>query len=147
MTHHREHLQSHLREAVQALLTRGLGDPRLDGTMLTITGVDLSADLRNATVRVSVIPAKAQARAIAAVKHAAAHIRRHVADALGLHTPPLLAFGLDSAGKKQAAALEAIAKAVREREGREPSGADGGSALAPGANMVNPSDDSGGPPR
>lgn len=120
--HFKDHLQSRLREAVQAMLVRGLKDPRLDGTMVTITGVDLADDLRNATIRLSVYPEKAQKRSIAAMKHAEPHIRRHVADVLKLHSPPLLAFVLDTSTQKQSAVLDALARVAREREAREKAG-------------------------
>lgn len=147
-SHHREHLQADLREAIQSLLTRGLNDPRLDGAMCTITRLELSQDLRNATVNLSVLPDKVQKRAFAAVKHAEPHIRRQVAGKLDLHTPPLLAFVLDQSGKRQAASLAALAKVAEERErlGRTaPEGESGQTGLASHPSLGNPSDTPAGP--
>lgn len=140
--HFKEHLQSRVHEAVQAMLVRGLKDPRLDGTMVTITGVVLAEDLRNATIRVSIYPEKAHKRAISAMKHAEPHIRRHVADVLKLHSPPLLAFVLDTGVQKQSAVLEALAKVAREREEREKTGnpATSSSSHAPVAPTPNVGD-------
>mgnify|MGYP000926711221 CR=1 FL=1 len=115
-SHRREHLQADLREAIQNLLTRGLADPRLEGALLTVTRVNLAQDLRNATVWISVLPDKAQRRALAAIQHAGAHIRRQVGERLNLPTPPALAFDLDTTGKKQAAVLDALSKVRQERE-------------------------------
>lgn len=125
------------------MLTRGLADPRLDGTMCTVTRVDVAEDLRNATLLVSVLPEKAQKRALAALQHAEPHIRRHIADVLRLGSPPLLSFDLDKSGKKQAALLEALAKVAREREqepGKANPGQSGGETLAPDRSLGNPSE-------
>ncbi len=115
-SHRREHLQSTLLESIQTLLQRGLADPRLEGALVTVTRVVLAQDLRNATVWISVLPEKAQRRAIAAIQHAGAHIRRQVGDRLGLPIPPALTFDLDTSGKKQAAVLDALSKVRQERE-------------------------------
>lgn len=104
-------LASIIRGSVQDLLTRGLGDPRLDGCMLTLTEVSVSPDLRHATLMISVLPEKAQARAMAALAHAAAHLRRRVGDALDRHNLPQFTFTLDTRLKKQAALLDALRKA------------------------------------
>ena len=109
-----------LRTAVQEVLTRGLSDPRLDHCMVTVTEVDLSPDGRNATIKISVIPEKYQTRAIAAIQHASAHIRRHAGDRLSIKLMPQLSFVLDISLKKQAAVMDAISKVVTEREQTAP---------------------------
>lgn len=104
-------LASMIMSSVQERLTRGLGDPRLDGCMLTLTEVSVSPDLRHATLMVSVLPEKAQARAIAALAHAAAHLRRRVGEDLDRHNLPQFTFTLDTRLKKQSALLEALRRA------------------------------------
>lgn len=110
------HLPTRLRESIVALLQRGLHDPRLEGVMLTVTEVKLTVDSREAMVHVSVLPEKAQKKAMAALAHACTHIRREVADKLDLHNPPLLRFVLDLSGKKQLGILAALSKVAQERE-------------------------------
>ncbi|MBX9736719.1 MAG: 30S ribosome-binding factor RbfA [Phycisphaerales bacterium] len=116
ISHRRDQLAQMLRESIQGVLSRGLSDPRLDGAMLTITEVDLSPDFANAAVRVSVIPPKAQKRAIAALVHAARHIRHEVSDRLDLRATPNFNFQLDISTKRQAGVFEALAKVREERE-------------------------------
>ncbi len=115
-SHRRDQLAQMLRESIQSVLSRGLSDPRLDGAMLTITEVDLSPDFANASVKVSVLPAKAQKRAVAALVHAARHIRHEVSDRLDLRATPNFNFQLDVSTKRQVGVFEALAKVREERE-------------------------------
>jgi len=59
---------------VQTEIQRGIADPRVRG-MVTVIGVDPSADLEEATVRVSVLPAEFGPLAVQGLNHAAAHLR------------------------------------------------------------------------
>lgn len=113
--HRHEQLASTILRAVQTIGIRGLGDPRLDGALLTFTGIDLSPDSRNATIRVSVLPEKAQNRAIAALKHAAGHFKHALGDELNLRTTPTISFSLDTSLKKQAHLYDALGKVAEER--------------------------------
>ncbi len=109
MTSHRtQKVASVLREAIQTILSRGLADPRLDGCMITVTEVSVSPDLRNSTVHISILPDNRQVRAIAAIKHASAHLRRKVSDLTGFNTMPQLAFVLDDRTKRQAAVMRTM---------------------------------------
>ncbi|MCE2967106.1 MAG: 30S ribosome-binding factor RbfA [Phycisphaerales bacterium] len=109
MTSHRTNkVASVLREAIQSILSKGLADPRLDGCMVTVTEVSVSPDLRNATVHISILPDNRQVRAIAAIKHAAAHLRRKVSDHTGFNTTPQLSFVLDDRAKRQAAVMRTM---------------------------------------
>ena len=56
-----ERVNALLREEIAGLLTREIQDPRL-GTMVSITEVDTSPDLRNATVRVSILGSQDEIR-------------------------------------------------------------------------------------
>lgn len=107
-----------LRLSVQGVLSRGLSDPRLDGAMLTVTEVDLAPDYSNAVIRVSVLPEKAQKRSIAALQHAAKHVRHEVSEKLNLRSTPQFHFELDVSTKKQADVLAALAKVREEREAK-----------------------------
>lgn len=146
MKNRTDQIASIIRQSIQNVLTRGLSDPRLDGTMLTVTEVDLSPDYANAVVKVSVLPDKAQKRSIAALTHAAAHVRHQIADKLDMRSTPQLRFELDSSTKKQSEILQAIRRATDESEARaaargakdtsrtSPSSEAGAPGSAPGAN-------------
>lgn len=113
MTRRADQVAAAVRHAVQATLDRGLQDPRVSG-MVTVTGVRVAPDLASATVSVSIYPADKQALTMHGLRSAAAHIRRRIADALGLRRAPDLFFSLDESLKKQAAVLDAIARASAE---------------------------------
>jgi len=67
-----------LRDEISAILSRRVSDPRVG--LISVVGVDLSPDLRNARVHVSTIGDEAErGEAMAALEHARGFIRREVA--------------------------------------------------------------------
>ena len=123
MSRRSDQVAAAIRDAVQAVIDRGLQDPRISG-LITITGVRVSEDLRSATIAVSVYPAQKQELTMHGLHAAARHVRHEIADALGMRRTPELLFRLDTAAKKQAETLEAIARAVASR----PAPPEGGAA-------------------
>ena len=107
-------LASIIHRAVQSVLSGGLADPRLDA-MITVTRVNVSDDLRAATILVSILPESAESRAIHALGDAARFIRREAARNVSLHRMPDLSFKLDKSVKKQTQVLAALAEIERER--------------------------------
>lgn len=118
MSRRTEQISESIRRAVQTILTEGLGDPRLDGLLLTVTTVGVDTDLTTAVIRVSVLPHDREDLALHALKSAARHIRRGVGDRIELHKMPEFMFKLDEGLKKQAEVLLALSKAREEREAR-----------------------------
>lgn len=121
MSRRAEQIASTIQRAVQAVLDRGLQDPRVSG-MITVTGVRVAPDLMAATVSVSIYPAEKQELSMHGLRRAAGHIRHDISDAVGLRRTPELTFKLDESLKKQAAVLEAISRASAEsvlREGQQ----------------------------
>jgi ribosome-binding factor A len=133
VSHRREQIASTLHRAVQQVISKGLQDPRISG-MITVTGVEVSPDLKAATVLVSILPADRERLTMYGLRDAAAHIRRQSSDLLAMRKVPDLTFRLDSSLKKQAEVYEAIAKAAAERE----------RLTGPGGSAAGP--DQGGPP-
>ncbi len=129
MSHRREQFASTLRRALQEILARGLSDPRLKDALITITEVDCSPDLRQASVLVSVIPEKKQDLVVHGLNHAAAHIRRQAGDLTEFRQMPQLTFRADSSLKKQAEVYDALARVAREREEKERGAATDASGL------------------
>lgn len=119
MTRRADQVASALRDAVQAVIDRGLQDPRIEG-LITVTGARVSDDLRSATLVVSVYPASKQDLTLHGLRAAARHIRHQISDALALKRTPELLFRLDLSAKKQADALEAIARAIASRPAGAP---------------------------
>ena len=84
-----------LRQEISQLLARQIKDPRLHG-VITITQVDVSNDLRNARVFLSVMgDSTAKQSALEGVQSAAAFIRRELRGRLTLRYTPFLSFALD----------------------------------------------------
>jgi ribosome-binding factor A len=118
-SHRREQIAATLRRALQQVLARGLSDPRATGAMITLTGVDVSPDLRQAIANVSVLPEKKESLVLHALRHASAHLRRQAGELVDLKQMPQLTFELDRTLKQQAEVFDALAKVAREREARE----------------------------
>ena len=117
MSHRVEQVRSTLQRAIQQVLAEGLSDPRTQGTMITVTDVTVSDDLRNATVMVSVLPDKKQQLCLHALEHASGYIRRRMGELVALFKMPQLIFRLDVSLKKQAEVMQAINQAAREHPG------------------------------
>ncbi|MGE3108761.1 MAG: 30S ribosome-binding factor RbfA [Phycisphaerales bacterium] len=114
MSHRVEKVASTLRQAIQQVLARGLHDPRVAG-LITITSVQVTHDLKNATVMVSVLPEEKQQTTYHGLRDAARHIRHEVGELVAMRSVPQLTFKLDKALKKEAQALAAIARISEER--------------------------------
>lgn len=115
MSHRVEQLASALHRAVQAVLSKGLNDPRVQG-MISVTKVTVSADKRNATVFVSVMPSEKADLTMHGLRAAAPHIRRSAGEIIDAFRLPEITFKLDKQFQKQAEALAAIARVRAELE-------------------------------
>ena len=104
-----------IREVVSQALVTELNDPRM--TFVTVTGVDVSADMRVADVRVSVMSdPKLQKACLRAIRHSRGHVQQRVADALAMKFCPVLRFHLDDSVKRSVSLSALIAKARAEDE-------------------------------
>ena len=104
-----------IQEVVSKELVTGLNDPRL--TLVTVTGVDISPDLRYADVRVSIMgEPRAQEECFRAIRHAHGRLQEKVAEALTVRYVPTLRFHVDESVKRSVALSALIAKARAEDE-------------------------------
>jgi ribosome-binding factor A len=117
MTQRTEQVASTLKRAVQEVLSRGIADPRVQG-LITITRIDVSADLANATVYCTVTPSKHQELSLHGLQSASRWIRRQVADKVRFRRMPQFRFRIDEQLLKQQEVLASIAEATREDERR-----------------------------
>jgi ribosome-binding factor A len=131
MSHRKEQVASTLHRAVQEVIARGLNDPRIRG-LITVTEVHVPPDLKTATVKISVFPEERQDLTLKGVQDAARHIRHEVGELVALKQIPELHFKLDVSLKRQAKAMEAIAKAVSERERQDSAGGGDTPGASPG---------------
>lgn len=96
MTRRTERVNALLRQEISELLLREAKDPRLAG-MVTITEVDISADLRTAKVYVSVLgEEKEKEEALRGLASAAGFFRKEMTHRLTMRYIPELTFHLDN---------------------------------------------------
>ncbi|HEY2386873.1 MAG TPA: 30S ribosome-binding factor RbfA [Candidatus Binatia bacterium] len=113
-----------LQEALSETLLRGVKDPRVG--MVTVTGVDLSPDLKYARVFVSVVgDAEARARSLAGLASARAYLQAQAGKRLGLRYTPELRFEIDPSFDA-ADRVERLLREIHERDEKDAgTGADG----------------------
>ena len=101
-----------IQRIVAVVLPREVADPRVDG-LVTVTRVDVSPDLREAKVWLSVLAAKRPAATvIEGIQSAGRRIQSEVAEKLALRYMPRLTYHLDESLKKEAEILKKIDEAV-----------------------------------
>lgn len=114
MSHRIEQIESTLRKALAQVLQRRISDPRIRG-LVSITEIDVSPDMKQATVSVSVLPEEYAKRTIAGLRAAQKHIGSEVKKLVALRVVPHLRFELDASLKK----AEEIYQAIDEAKARE----------------------------
>ena len=117
MTRRTERINDLLREEISDLLRREVKDPRVGG-LVTVTEVDVSPDLRQAKVYVSVLGTDAEKtstfRALAA---ASRFLQRELRKRLTIRRVPELSFVADDSIERGARILDLLRHA---QEGRAP---------------------------
>ncbi|MGB0766982.1 MAG: 30S ribosome-binding factor RbfA [Phycisphaeraceae bacterium] len=114
MTHRIEQVESTLRKALAQVLQRRLSDPRIRG-LVSIIDVDVSPDMKRATIAVSVLPEEYEKRTVAGLKAANRHIQSEVKKLVALRVVPHLSFELDQSLKQ----AERVYQAIDEAKARE----------------------------
>lgn len=100
-----------IREVVASAILFETADPRIRS--VTVLRVEVSADLRQATVHVTVMGNEAeQSLALRGLKHAAGFFQSKVAARLQTRFTPVLTFKLDDSVKKSVEMSRLIAEAV-----------------------------------
>ena len=93
---HKERLAELLQREITAIIAREVRDPRIP-PIVTVAGVALSTDLRNATVHVSIFDeAHPVADAVRALNKAAPYIQRLLASRISIKHLPRLYFKQDT---------------------------------------------------
>ena len=107
-----------IREEVARFLADGVKDPRVRG-LVTVTGVDVTRDLRHARVFVSVMGEEAErAETFTGLGAVASHLRGHIGRTLRLRAAPEIEFKHD-ASVAHAARIETLLEQLnREREAK-----------------------------
>jgi ribosome-binding factor A len=106
-----------IREEVATFLADGAKDPRIVG-LVTVTGVDVTHDLRHAKIFVSVLGSDVEKQStLEGLQSAAAHLRSRLGRSLRLRFAPELVFQSDSSVAR-AARIETLLEQIRD--GRVP---------------------------
>ena len=104
-----------IREEVASFLRQGVKDPRIVG-LVTVTGVDLTRDLRHAKVYVSVMGTEVErAATFEGLDSVAHHLKTVVGRALRLRIAPAISFKADDSIAR-AARIDMLLNQVRTDE-------------------------------
>ncbi len=113
MTKRIDQINSTIHRAVQTTLSRGLNDPRVKG-LISVTKVNVSPDMSQAIVEISVLPAEKAELTIKGLTNAAPYIQRELAKAIRTRRQPRLIFKLDTTLRQEIEVYTAIAKVNQE---------------------------------
>ena len=108
-----------IREEVATFLTEDVKDPRVQG-LVTVTGVDVTRDLRHAKIFVSVLGTDTErAATLEGLASVAGHLRSRVGRALRLRLAPEIVFREDQS-VAHAARIESLLAGLRDGDGAAP---------------------------
>jgi ribosome-binding factor A len=116
MTRRTERVSELIRHELSDLLLRELRDPRLDG-VISITRVEVSPDLYNAKVSVSVMSETASpADALKALNTAAGYLHKELVHRLEMRRVPFLTFHLDKSIEEAAVVLAQLNQVIQAED-------------------------------
>ena len=120
-TRRQEKVARVVKEGVSDAIAHRLSDPRIEG-FVSVTRVEMSPDLRNANVFVSIFGKDevSQSKTFMAITHAKSRIQSMVAGNLQSKFCPVLHIYRDEKFKKTLETMNLIDKAVSELEERDP---------------------------
>jgi ribosome-binding factor A len=114
-----ERVEKLLRSEISSILLRKSKDPRV--SEVTVTEVDVSPDLKNATVFFSVLRGPDEASAAeAGLRSAAGFIRSELMKVLNLRPMPVLEFQLDRSLERGSDTLDLLDRIRHEHEDNGP---------------------------
>ena len=116
-TRRQEKVARIVREAVSDAISNHLSDPRIEG-LVSVTRVDMAADLRSADVYISIFgkDEAAQNKTFAAIEHAKSRIQSLLASRVQSKFCPVLRFHKDDKFKKTLETMKLIDEAVNGLE-------------------------------
>jgi ribosome-binding factor A len=119
-TRRQEKVARVIKEAVSDAVAHHLSDPRIEG-FVSVTRVDVAADLRNADVYLSIFGSDeaAQNKTFVAITHAKSRIQSLLAGKLQCKFCPVLCFHRDEKFKKTMETMKLIDQAVDELKDKD----------------------------
>ncbi len=128
MSRRTEKIARSLQVNLAELINYRLNDPRIEG-IVTVSSVEVSADLGHATVRVTALDASdAHMRTVVrALQHASGRLRAMLSERVEMRLVPRLDFHVDEQAIKARRTLEIIAEVNRQsgQDGAGPGGVQG----------------------
>lgn len=125
MSLRQEQIGSVLKRAISQVLSTRLSDPRITG-LISVTRVDVSPDMSNAKVYISVLPEEQAKLSLAGLRSASRHVQRRLKEVVEFRRAPRLEFRLDETLKREADVFADI---------------DAGAARTPAPPLDEPTDD------
>lgn len=124
-TRRQEKVARIVKEAVSYAIVNHLNDPRIIG-LVSVTRVEMTADLRNADVYISIFGSDqaGQNKAFTAITHAKSRIQSLLAGRIQSKFCPVLHFYQDEKFKKTLETLNLIDEAVKHLKKKEPDSED-----------------------
>ena len=107
-----DRLAEAIREEVARFLNQSVKDPRITG-MVTVTGVEVTRDLRTAKVFVSILGDGDRAKTFEGLDSLAGHLRARLGKSLGLRAAPEILFRHDESVAR-AARIDALLTQIKE---------------------------------
>jgi ribosome-binding factor A len=119
-TRRQEKVARVIREVVSDVIANHLNDPRITG-FVSVTRVEVLADLRSADVYLSIFATEdgARDRAFEAITHARARIQSFLADVLESKFCPVLRFHQDEQFRKTLEVMRLIDQVASERQNKD----------------------------
>ncbi len=117
MTQRTEQVAATLKRAIQDVIVRGISDPRVKG-LITITKIEVSPDLADATVFCSVMPKEHEEITMHGLQSASKWVRRKAADKIRVRRMPKLQFRIDKKLRREQDVMASIEQARIEDEAR-----------------------------
>jgi len=118
MRSRKERVAHLIKSEVSGMILKELKDPRIG--FVSVTGVEVSGDLRYATIYFTVLGEEQAVKAtVAALKHATGYVRREVASRLRLRYAPEIRFKYDEAYQR-AWHLEEVIRGLHESGDAKP---------------------------
>jgi ribosome-binding factor A len=106
-----------IQEEIAKIIQRELKDPRIG--FVTVTGVDVTDDLRYAKVFITVLKREEKAATLEGLEHAKGFIRREIGQKIRLRFTPEIEFRFDESAERGAHIEEVLRKIAGDTNQRE----------------------------
>lgn len=115
-----QRMAEEIKRSLSSIIQHEIKDPRIDFSTVSVTRVDIPADISHARINISILGDEAkQAETMKALQNARGHIRTELARMLQIRYAPELDFRLDKSiehGIKMTSLLEELSKEAEAKK-------------------------------